>query len=282
MASTIASMRQGIIQFENCQHLAWDDSQLFAKRIKALPLLFLEFIHPAQDPKTQSTTVTHYVPCRNEFCALADLIRSYGSDLRVCDIGCGNGFLGSLLMREGVSGFGIDDSSYRQPQIPHFYDPDCYQVIKTNLHDLKGDFDVSMCSWMSEGSNLTPAIVARKPALIIHFYSKDHYPDGSLTTGTVSAYKCPENYRLLTGWETRLPQDYFMFLMEEEIRLQMYENPFRNRSVCVYLRNDIDSLPPPSPLDYSERYDWDLERELINSLRKKRGLDECLLEVSGD
>jgi hypothetical protein len=214
--------------------------------------------------------------------ALADIIRSYGSDLQVCDIGCGNGFLGTLLAREGVRGFGIDDRSYKQPQIPYFYDQECYRIIETALRDLTIGFDVAMCAWMSLGSNLTPEITVRNPVLIVQIFSKDKSPDGSLITGTVDAYRCPKNYRFLTGWETNVPANYFMPLVEEGIGLRMYENPFRNRSLNVYLRQDVDSLPVASPLDYSERYDWDLEREFINSLRRRRGLAECLLRATDE
>ncbi len=275
---TIESLQRRIVSFEAYQHPAWDPAQPFTNRIQGLPLFFLEFIHHARIAGSQSTTITHYVPCRNEFRALADIICSYGRDLTVCDIGCGNGFLGSLLAREGVAGFGIDDRSYVQPQIAHFYDQDCYSVVETALQDLSVEFDVAFCAWMNEGSNLTPQITARNPVLIVHIFSRDQHPDGTFTTGTIDAFKCPENYRFLTGWQTIVPEDYFLVLGKEGIDLTLYGNPRRNRSLCVYLRHDVDTLPPASPGDYSERYDWDLEREYINSLRRRHGLEECLLQ----
>ena len=66
-----------ILYFQSKKHPAWDTTEPFSKRIHNLPLYFLEFNHHERDQETQSVTVTHYVPCRSEMMALAEIIKSF-------------------------------------------------------------------------------------------------------------------------------------------------------------------------------------------------------------
>lgn len=269
---------KNIRDFDSLEHPAWDPSKPFYLRIQNLPLYFLEFNHHSRDEKTQSVTVTHYVPQKAEIVALAAITRSYGDDLQVCDIGCGNGFLGSLLALEGLNIFGIDDRSYKQPQIEDFIDKDRYKVIDTSLANLQRKFDIALCSWMTPGVNLTPEIVTRRPKVIIHLFSPDCQPDGTLTTGVLDAYRCPINYRPLISWKTTLPDNYFMRL-GDLLDLKLETNQRKNRHAIVYAHQDIEPIQPASPLDFSGKYDWDIERDIINNIQRRANLDEYTLEI---
>ena len=275
-AASVRRMLGNILRFQSYDHPAWDQQASFGTRIKDLPLYFLEFNHTGKDKDTQSVTVTHYAPRRAEMMALAHLIRSCGDNLQVCDIGCGNGFLGSLLAREGVKVFGIDDRSYKQPQIPNFFDSECYRVIETSLADLDIPFDVALCAWIEPNANLTPLIVDTKPALIIHILSPDRQTDGTPTTGTQSAYTRPEDYYPVAAWRTELPQDYFLPLTRI-VSANLESNSRKTGSVFIYARRDIRPLTFVSPRSFSDWYDWDHERHFIDGLRRGLGLPPSTL-----
>jgi hypothetical protein len=264
-------MFRNIDLFRAKKHPAWDPNEQFSRRIKNLPLYFLEYHHHTRNLKTESVTVTHYVPSRAEMMALAKIIQSYGNNLRVCDVGCGNGFIGSLLAREGVQVFGVDDNSFKQPQIPNFFDKDCYSKIIASIEDPSIILDVAFCSWMSPGTNLATAIAAKNPRLIIHLFSPDRQSDGSPTTGTTTAYNCPDNYHLLTSWSTLLPKDYFLQIGAPS------GNPKTIRKVRIYAHNELEKECHVTPLGFSKLYDWDKEKILINTIRSSMGLQKYIL-----
>jgi len=270
--------KNNICQFEKKNHPAWKQSEKFTNRINNLPLYWLEFNHPGKNEKTQSVTVTHYVPCRTEIMVLSKIIKSFNKDFKVCDIGCGNGFLGSLLAREGVKVFGIDDRSYNQPQIKSFLDKECYKIIETSLSDLKIPFDVAFCSWMTPGTNLMPQIIAKKPSLIIHVFSPDRQRNGTPTTGTQEANKCTSDYRLIVGWRTVFPKDYFIPL-NEIYGLKFTENVQKIRIVNIFAHKKLKLIDCISDLDITSFYDWDVERNFINQFRIDKGLKHCLMDI---
>jgi len=267
----LENTKRRIIEFERKIHPAWDEMKDFGTRISNLPLYFLEINHHEKDNQTQSVTITHYVPCKKEMVALAKTIQSFDDNFVVCDIGCGNGFLGSLLAREKVNVFGIDNRSYRQPQIYSFYDNQCYNILTSNLSDEDVNFDVAFCSWMTPGLNLTPLIVEKDPKLIIHIFSPDRQPDGSQTTGTLEAYLPPPNYTFLAGWNSFMPKDFFLPL-RIKTGLNLAVSQQKIMAVVIYAHRDLKRVETISPSDLSEYYDWDLEKEFINKMRKKMGL----------
>lgn len=259
---------QNILQFQSMNHSAWDPEEEFSVRIKDLPLYYLEFNHPRRNQATQSVTVTHYVPCRREMMALSQIVRAFNQDFRICDVGCGNGFLGSLLAREGLNVFGIDDRSYKQPQISSFYDRKCYEILETSLSDPKISFDGAFCSWMTPGTNLTPEIIAKKPYLIIHVFSPDRQSNGSPTTGVPEAYVYPVRYKLIAGWVSKVPRDYFL-----PLNSNLSGNLRKTRVVCVYAHVDLNPIARIHPFDFVGTYDWDIERNFIDQLRMSGGLE---------
>lgn len=272
----IELIKSRIVEFDKKNHPAWDDRLDFASRITNLPLYFLEFNHHEKDNKTQSITITHYVPCKSEIIALSKIIKSFKDDFLVCDIGCGNGFIGSLLAREKVNIYGIDDRSYKQPQIYNFYDNQCYKVYKSSISDKETQFDVAFCSWMSPGLNLTPLIVEKNPKIIIHIFSPDRQHDGTLTTGTPESYLPLPNYNFHVGWNSFMPNDFFSPI-REQTGLELAANPQKLAAVVVYTHKDLITTDKILPSDIFKHYDWDLEREFINNMRQKMGLPRTAL-----
>lgn len=263
-------MLTGISAFQLHQSPAWDEARTFDERIGRLPLYALEFNNHDRDNKRHGPTIAHFAPDRREMIALANTIRSIGSSPRVLDIGCGNGFIGSLLAREGVSVTGIDDHSWRQPQIAHFYDPQLYSLrAPQSLEDFNDHFDVAFCSWMLPDSNLTPLLVARKPALIIHIYTPHLEGSGRRQTGTDAAYMCPEGYRRLGAWATLTPENFFWDILPDPIR-----KIADTRIVETWCRDDVEDaiLSQPTELETANPYHWDAERNTLNAIRLRRGL----------
>lgn len=279
MEESVKSLISKILQFQQRNHPAWDAHAHFDERIRDLPLYFLVLNHPDRDTDIESVTITHYVPQRAEIMALAAIIKSCGRYLRVCDIGCGNGFLGSLLAREGVHVFGIDNRSYTQPQLSNFFDEHYYHIVEASLEDQNISFDVGFCSWMLPNTNLTPAIISKKPQLIIYVHSIDRQADESWTTGTPDAYDVPDEYRYLGGWCTFLPADYF-YPLRCRYSLNVTANKQEINQVGIYMRAGCVARFF-SPLAFSGCYDWDNERTLINQLRQELGMSQWTLQLIG-
>ncbi|MBT8490273.1 MAG: hypothetical protein KJN62_04425 [Deltaproteobacteria bacterium] len=274
----VEQIKNRIIEFDQKKHPAWEEQQPFNLRIKDLPLYFLEFNHHERNRSSQSVTVTHYVPCNPEIIAISEIIKFYSKNYVICDVGCGNGFLGSLLAREGINVFGVEDRSYKQPQILNFYDKSCYRIIESSVSEINSSFDVALCSWMTPGLNLTPIIVKKHPKILIHFFSPDHQSNGSPTTGVPEAYLPPINYNFLTGWGSFLPKDFFLPL-REMTGLNLEVSQQKVRAVIIYAHKDLSPDVKISPLDFTNYYDWDLERKYINSLRIKQSLDKSVFKI---
>jgi hypothetical protein len=277
MGTNINRIKANILGFDSRSHPAWNPTVSFSDRTKDMPLYFLEFNHHSKDSDTQSVTVTHYAPHRVEMMALATIIDSCGDRPVVCDIGCGNGFIGSLLANEGVTVFGVDDRSYKQPQIDMLYDQSCYRVIKSSLAELPEPFDVAFCAWMSPGINLIPSLAARHPKLIVHLFSPDQQPDGTPTTGTSTAYSPPDGYQAHVGWRSTVPDNYFI-PMANLAGLDLSGNTRKNRFVLVHVRDDLSSrVHAALPSGFVAGYNWDLERNFINEVRRDRRLEEWVI-----
>jgi len=272
-SAKIDQLHSNLCDFYYRRHPAWNSDLKFSERLSNLPLYYLIFSHHSRDKDRHSVTATHYVPRRQEMMVLAKIIKSYGEKLKVCDIGCGNGFLGSMLAREGMEVFGIDDRSYKQPLIPNFYDKDCYNVIETSLESLEINFDIALCSWMVPGTNLTKTILDKKPLLIIHFFSPDMQGDGTPTTGMPKAYECPVGYKFLTGWMNVIPVNFFYPYKQIPILVQFYKekqltlkSELMLNGVKVFVRNNLETLQPSLPPISTELYPWEEDIDLINHL----------------
>lgn len=264
------SMLEGIIAFQQYRHPAWNETSPFEERISRLPLYALEFNHPDRDAKLHGPTIAHYAPDQREIAALAQTIGSIGSCLCVLDVGCGNGFVGSLLAREGVPVVGIDDHSWHQPQIPRFHDPGVYQLrAPLSLEDFNEEVDVTFCSWMVPGSNLTKLLVGCHPKLIIQVYSPDCERGGLRETGTNDAYILPDGYMRLGAWAACTPENFISHAIPGIP--PKYQTV---RIVEIWSRKDMSAarVYAPTESESTDPYYWDSERSALNEIRISQGL----------
>ena len=99
-----------ISEFQHRLHPAWNEGLPFSRRIADLPLYALEFNNPDRK-ESDGPTIAHYAPSRSEIATIAALCLQLGSQTTLLDVGCGNGFIGSLIASEGLRTVGIDDWS---------------------------------------------------------------------------------------------------------------------------------------------------------------------------
>lgn len=199
------AMFNRIIAFQEKQHPAWDVRQDFDSRIKDLPLHALVFSNPDRDPQQYRHTVAPFYPLRDEMRRIAAYIRRLGDDVRTVEFECGNGFIGSLLGREGVKVYGVRGEHHRPNQIESFFDPQVFSL----MDDPGPQVDVAFNVWMPAGVNLTPMMLEKQPKLVVLMYSAHSY-QGRPQTGTPEAFsELPANYKLIEEWSITRPADLF-------------------------------------------------------------------------
>jgi hypothetical protein len=251
------AMFNRIIDFQEKQHRAWDDSLPFAERIRDLPLHALVFSNPDRDPAHYAATVAPFYPLRGEMQQLAHIIKQLGAEPRVCDLHPGNGFVGSLLAREGVTVSGWRDPAAKPNQIASFYDADVYQWHEDGLTGR--DWDVVFSAWMPSGVNMTPDIIAAAPKLII-FVHTDHVDESTelAQTGTAEAFTgLPANYQQILDWTIERPVDLF-----HEVWPDLTPSIAEIRRVRVYADKAWQSLDVGDGLEPQEPYDWEKELDM--------------------
>ena len=133
MEAFTEAMFNRIFEFQQKLHPAWNSELPFDERIKNLPLHYLVFSTADRDPKLFGPTVAPYYPLREEMRKIAWYARQVAQQPLVCDICCGNGFIGSLLGHEGIKVTGTRDPQERPNQIADFYDPACYEIHNSKL-----------------------------------------------------------------------------------------------------------------------------------------------------
>ncbi len=264
------AMFNRIIAFQERQHPAWDPSRPFEERIRGLPLHYLVFSNPDRDPARYGPTVAPYFPLREELARLAHYARQAAAGRPegplALDCHAGNGFVGSLLAREGVRVIGLRDPAAKPNQIRDFYDPERYELRELALEEAPQaglpPVDLALSSWMPAGRNLTPHILALAPRLVAFVHTDHVHPEtGQPQTGTPEAFRELPGYRLEHAWSVTRPRDLFHAVWPdltpciEEVR-----------QVKVYAREDLPPLhlPGPEELAPGEPYDW--EEELAMAL----------------
>ena len=120
MESFSNEMFTRIVAVQQKEHACWNPALPFAERIKGLPLYSLIFSNPDRNAATTGPTIAHYYPLRSEMRKIAHSARQVATQPVVCDLNCGNGFIGSLMAREGVSVIGVRDPAAKPNQIPDF------------------------------------------------------------------------------------------------------------------------------------------------------------------
>lgn len=274
MESFSEDMFNRIFEFQQQLHPAWNTELSFEQRIKNLPLHNLIFSNPDRDPARFGPTITTYYPLRAEMQKIAGYARAVASQPHVCDLHGGNGFIGSLLAREGVPVTGLRDPAAKPHQIADFYDPAGYDIRHGSIATIDFKCDVAFSSWMPAGANLTPEIVRHAPKLIVYIHT-DHVNEetGVAQTGTAEAYTdLPARYALIDHWSVTRPADMFY-----EIWPDLSRCIEETREVKIYADEPWHDLKPEATSDPAV-YDWEKELEMIQlaleakSILRSRGL----------
>jgi hypothetical protein len=248
-----------IIAFQERQHPAWNEALSFDERIKGLPLHYLVFSNPDRDPAKMGPTVSHVIPLRDEMRRIAAYARQVAQDPVVCDLHAGNGFVGSLLAREGLQVIGVRDPTAKPNQIRDFYDRDRYQLREQAIESIDFPFDVAFSCWMPAGTNNTPQIVKHQPKLIVFIHTKHVAEEsGEPQTGVPEAFtELPERYQLIHEWGMTRPKDLF-----HDIWPDLTPSIEETRYVKVYADEGYYDIEVEDDQPAAEPYDWEQELEM--------------------
>lgn len=248
-----------IISFQEREHAAWKSELPFAERIKDLPLHYLVFSNPDRDPARMGPTVSPIIPLRGEMQRIAAYARQVAEAPVICDLHAGNGFVGSLLAREGVKVIGVRDPSSKPNQIRDFHDRDCYELREQAIESIDFPFDVAFSCWMPAGKNYTPEILRHRPKLVVYIHTKHTRPEsGEPQTGVPEAFTAlPERYQLLHEWGMTRPKDLFHGVWPD-----LTPSIEETRYVKVYADQDYYGGDVPDELPAAEPYDWEQELEM--------------------
>lgn len=253
------AMLNRIIAFQEKEHAAWEPGKPFAERIKDLPLHYLMFSNPDRDPQRYGPTVAHYYPLREENRAIVHYIKQVADKPLVVDAHARNGFIGSLLAREGVRVIGFRDPQENPNQIESFYDDSCYELREGSIADVDFPFDVAFSAWMPSGVNATPDIVRHRPKLIVFVYT-EHVNDYSKLrqTGTPEAFEAlPAHYKVVDEWSILRPKD-----MLHEAWPDLTQSIEETRIVRIYADDGFHDLAQYQPAQLATPYDWERELEM--------------------
>jgi len=249
-----------IIAFQERQHPAWNATLPFAERIKGLPLHYLVFSNPDRDPARMGPTVSHIIPLRDEMRRIAAYARQVAKAPVICDLHAGNGFVGSLLAREGVKVIGVREPDSKPNQIKDFYDHDSYELREQSVDAIDFPFDVAFSCWMPAGKNYTPQIIKHNPKLIVFIHTK-HFREktGEPQTGVPEAFtELPSpRYQLIHEWGMTRPKDLFY-----DVWPDLTPSIEETRYVKVYADQDYQHIEVDDDQPSADPYDWEQELEM--------------------
>ena len=269
MQAFTEEMFNRIISFQEKEHSAWDTSLTFEQRIKDLPLHNLIFSNPDRDPKTTDPTVAHFYPLRTEIQKIAHYIKQVKANA-LCDLYSGNGFLGSLIGREGINVIGIRDQSCKPNQIAEFYDDKHFKFTQERFEDL--NCEAVLASWIPSNTNPTPLIIEHKPKLFIYIYT-EHKNDktGVRQTGTDDMFDIiPDDYALIDQWSVTRPENLL-----HNIWPDMTQNIEETRTVRVYAQTQFSHIAPIENLPDLPCYDWENELHMtMLALEAKQQIED--------
>ena len=272
MASFTEDMFNRIIAFQEKGHPAWDISLPFEERIKGLPLHNLIFSNPDRDPQKYGSTVAPYYPLRNEIQKISQYIKQTANPASetpyLCDLYPGNGFIGSLISREGINVIGIHQPSVKPNQIKHFSDASHFTYSDKPIG--QQSCDAVLVSWPPEGSNPSLEFIEHAPRLIIYIFT-NHIDENTHVkqTGSEEMLSILANdYQLIDQWEVKRPKDIL-----HEIWPDMTPSIEENRQVHIYTHSSLKEIKPVKILTPAQPYDWekDLQMALL-ALQAKQTL----------
>lgn len=245
-----------IIAFQEKDHPAWNENLAFSDRIQGLPLHNLIFSNPDRDPNLYGPTIAAYYPIREEMQKLARYAKQVSNNPVVYDWYPGNGFIGSLLAREGLSVTGIKDNVVKDNQIKTFFDKDCYRFA--DRKNISESCDLILASWMPPQVNPTTELIQVNPKLIAYVYT-EHKDESNeqRQTGTDDMFDAlDKDYILIDSWSFHRPLNLL-----HEIWPDMTPSIEETRITRVYATRGttvkkIDSIETESP------YDWEHDLHL--------------------
>ncbi len=248
-----------IFTFQEKTHPAWDPAQPFAERIKGIPLHNLIFSNPDRDPETSGPTIAHYYPLREENKALVYYAKHVADTPTILDVHARNGFVGSLLAREGGRVIGLRDPNEKANQIADFYDPESYEMRQGKLADVDFPVDVAFSAWMPTGQNFTPDIIKLKPKMIIFIYTEHVNEHSKLwQTGSEAAFNdLPDDYRIIDEWSIARPEN-----MLQEAWPDLSACIEETRHVRIYAHQSVAEISQYAPEEMAKPYDWEEDLEL--------------------
>lgn len=257
-----------IIAFQEKQHPAWNPKLSFDERINDLPLHYLIFSNADRDPENYAATVASYYPLRWEMQTIAYYINAVSSNATTCDLYSGNGFIGSLLAREGVNIVGLRPYNQKPNQITDFSDGHCYQFSEKSLQDC--ECDAVFISWPPSGENPTPMVLAKKPKVIIYVYTQhQNERTGERQTGDAKMFDgITDDYELVDEWSIVRPENLL-----HEIWPDLTPNIEETRITRVYIQKPFATLSKPAHLPDAEAYQWEQELNMAQlALQAKQQL----------
>ncbi len=263
------AMFNRIVAFQERKHPAWDQSLPFDERIRDLPLHYLIFSNADRDPARYRQTVAPYYPLSDEIRRIAGYVRLVADAAVVADMHGGNGFIGSLIGREGAKVIGVRDPSAKPNQIEDFYDPACYAVRQTTIAGIDFAFDVAFSSWMPAGVNQTPDIVKHRPKLIVFVFTDHVDNDGKPQTGVPAAFThLPEQYRMIEEWSITRPRNIL-----HDIWPDLTPSLEEIRHTRIYADAPYHAICLPDEQSPGGSYDWESELEMaLLALQAKHSL----------
>lgn len=261
-----------IVEFQERLHPAWNAALPFEERIAGLPLHALVFSNPDRDPAKYAHTIAAFYPLRAEMRQIAHVARQVADDPIVCDVHGRNGFIGSLLGREGVKVIGLKDPADKPNQIESFCDPEVYEALDASLDTLDRPFDVALSAWMPSGINRTPAILLRRPKLII-FIHTDHTDTstGRRQTGTEEAYRdLPSHYAQIAEWSIERPENLF-----HDIWPELTPCIGETRHVRIFADEPWQGIHVHSEIEAVDPYAWEIDLDMaLTAIEAKASLRE--------
>jgi len=269
MQAFTEDMFNRIISFQEKEHPAWNASLPFEQRIKGLPLHNLIFSNPDRDPLTTDPTVAHFYPLREEIQKIAHYVRQVKAN-ELCDLYSGNGFIGSLIGREGIQVIGLRDQPCKPNQIAALYDSNHFKFSQDRFEDLS--CDAVLASWVPSNTNPTPLIVEHKPKLFIYIYT-DHKNDetGVRQTGTDDMFdEISDDYVLIDQWSVTRPENLL-----HDIWPDMTMNIEETRLIRVYAHTIFAHIGHIDNVPELPCYDWEKDLQItMLALEAKQQIED--------
>jgi hypothetical protein len=258
----------GIIGFQEKDHPAWNQTLTFEERIQNLPLHYLIFSNADRDPEKYGPTVAHYYPLQYEMSTIANYAKQVSEKPIVLDAHARNGFIGSLLAREGVDVIGLRDEHDKPNQIENFYDESCYQIQNGTIENVDFPVDVVFSSWMPSSQNITNDITRLNPKLVVYIFTEhSNEYTSERQTGTSQSFgeMLPESYKLIDEWQVTRTENLL-----NEIWPDLSPNIEESRFVRVFANEGFHHIESNESNNLVPGYYWEEELLMAETAHKAK------------